>query len=50
MVGANPPTRFLVTPVGQVVKTSLFHSENTSSTLVRVIWPAMVTDAHMSGR
>ena len=37
MVGASPPTRFLVTPVGQVVKTSLFHSENTSSTLVRVI-------------
>ena len=27
----------LITPVGQVVKTSLFHSENTSSTLVRVI-------------
>ena len=39
-----------ITPVGQVVKTSLFHSENTSSTLVRVIWPAMVMDSYTSGR
>ena len=50
MVGANPPTRFLVTLVGQVVKTSPFHGENTGSTPVRVIGPAMVTDTYITGR
>ena len=37
MVGANPPARFSRTPIGQVVKTSPFHGENTSSNLVWVI-------------
>ena len=50
MVGASPPTRFLVTPIGQVVKTSPFHGENTSSNLVWVIGPAMVMDTYISGR
>ena len=44
MVGASPPTRFLVAPVGQVVKTSLFHSENTSSNLVWVIYRCPFAD------
>ena len=34
----------LATPVGQAVKTSLFHSENTSSTLVRVIYRCPFAD------
>ena len=50
MVGANPPTRFLVTLVGQVVKTSPFHGENTGSTPVRVIDLQLVKDTYTSGR
>ena len=37
MVGANPPARFLVTLVGQVVKTPPFHGGNMGSIPIRVI-------------
>ena len=44
------PTRFLVTSIGQVVKTSPFHGENAGSTPAWMIWPAMVKDTYTSGR
>ena len=37
MVGANPPARFLVAPVGQAVKTPPFHGGNMGSIPIRVI-------------
>ena len=41
---------FSRTPIGQVVKTSPFHGENTSSNLVWVIDLQLVKDTYTSGR